>query len=108
MEEQFDPNSLYAGSSSVFGNEQPQDSVKQQIETQKRQRNDLLPVAKDILEYINKEKTNISNLESFVFEKIENPQDLLDDLRARKIYLAYLREFEKWITLRLSNTTKKK
>lgn len=100
-----DPTIPWAGGgSSAFINEDLNETAKDEIKKQKRQQSDLLPIADDLIKIFEKAKASVWSVESFPLDKIENAQDLLDEIRARKLYIKFIGELEGWILTRLSKT----
>lgn len=68
---------------------------------QSRQASELAPIGNDLIKKIQQEIESVRSVESFMLEKIEDPQQLLDEIRARKLYISYLKGLEAWIRMRL-------
>lgn len=102
-----DPESLYTGvSSAQFVDEELNEKAQEEIQRQKRERNTMAPFAQSLLEFIDKERADVKSLEMMELDKVENPQQMLDELRARKTYLGFLQRMETWITLRMAKQPK--
>jgi hypothetical protein len=100
-----DPNIPWAGgTSSAFINDNLNESATEEKRKQKQQRSDLLPVASDLLKILEKEKASVMAVDSFPLDKIEDAQKLLDELRARQLYLTFIGRLEGWILTRLQKT----
>jgi hypothetical protein len=100
-----DPTIPWAGGgSSAFVNDTLNESATEEIKKQKQQRSDLLPIAKDLVAIIEKEKARVWSVESFALDKTLNKQDLLDEIRARKLYIGFLGDLEGWILTRIQKT----
>lgn len=102
-----DPDLPFSGgSSAAFINDKLNRPANKEKEEAAKKRSELLPVAEDILKHIADERSKVVSVQSFMFDKIDNPQDMLDELRARKMYLNYLQELQTWIVTRLSKTSR--
>lgn len=100
-----DPGSLFTGGGSqMFANTRLETrAAKARAGEQARQRSELMPISNDLLKKLQEERAKVVSVESFILGKIENPQQLLDEFRARQIYLGYLKELESWIRARIRN-----
>ena len=101
------------GSSAMFLNDPlvnpDKESTKKKEEQerkQRQQRSDLLPVAKDIYDFLDKERAAIADIRSYLGQLPPGTTGLQikDEYRAREIYMGYLERFEAWMTNRLSKT----
>lgn len=105
MDGDFDPDALHTGgSSAIFGNEEQSESTKVEKDKQRRQHNELIPHANDILNYIQEEKSAIADIRAYIKElgPKATKTALMDEYRARELYLGYLERFEKWMILRIA------
>lgn len=97
------------GSSAAFRNDDLNRSAKETIEQQKRQRNELLPVAEDLFAIIRKEIEAIGDIRSYRKTLGEKPgaKDFEAEYRARELYVEYLERFQGLLFNRLSKTSAK-
>jgi hypothetical protein len=69
---------------------------------QKDERDLLTPFAQVIITHLEHERAQVSDISSFMLDKVDSPSALLDEFRARKLYIKKLEELESWIKIRLS------
>jgi hypothetical protein len=106
-----DPDMPFTGgSSAAFVNDELNKPAEKVKEDAKRQRNELLPVAADILQFIQSEKTAIADIRAYMKELGSKPSaaKISEEYRARELYIGYLGRFEQWMINRLSKTTAKR
>lgn len=101
-----DPEIPYSGGgSNMFANEDiAAETAKKQIEAQRREKNELLPISNVVLNFIKAEREAIADIRSYIKTLGDNPtaKEIQAEYRARELYLNYLARFEMGITLRLT------
>lgn len=94
---------LHTGFRPLF-NEQESETNSEAVKRQQQERNELAPFAELLLSHLEHEKAQVSDLSSFMVDKIEKPEELLDEIRARKLYVKKIEELQAWITTRMSKS----
>ena len=106
MQDDKDVESLHTGLRPTFGNEEQTEGVKAEKLKQKEQRSALTPLAQDIRGYIKEEILAVGDVRSYLKEQKGSSQAIMDEFRARELYLGYLMRFEAWLTNRLQQKQK--
>lgn len=87
-----DDSLLYSGATSAsFA--QPTPREVQRAQKQENQRR-LMPAADVVLELIDKERTNVTDIRSLIIKSEDTADAVRIELRARELYLGYLNSLE--------------
>lgn len=98
-----DDSPLYTGVDGMFGNEEQDDSVKEQISEQERVLQELTPQLQDILDMIESEKQLAIQFIADTVDSSKDSDDLLRaELKAAARYRKYLDGLKTQFTLKLN------
>lgn len=107
----MDESDMYTGVQASFGNEKPDQEDKALIEQQKREATALKVNIDMIREVINDERDAIKDIRSYIQSglnpegKPKDPAALMDEYRARELYMGFLDRLENAMANRLGEDT---
>ena len=87
-----DDSFLYTGINSLSNEPRTPRELQKESKVQARQK--LKPGAKVLLELIDKEKTNVTDIRSLIVSRKDTEAEVNTELLARKLYLGYLNGLE--------------